>query len=146
MAMNTENMGITYAEIELISGDDVVLHRRGYIQKDQIRTVTVRALVDSGSSMLAITEAVKNQLNLLKIDEKQAELADGSIVRLEIVGPVEIRFENRITTVRAMVVPNSNIVLLGAIPMQDMDVLIDPKREQLIVNPESPDIARMLLK
>ncbi|MDB9514928.1 clan AA aspartic protease [Kamptonema animale CS-326] len=144
--MNTENMGITYAEIELISGDDVVLHRRGYIQKDQIRTVTVRALVDSGSSMLAITEAVKNQLNLLKIDEKQAELADGSIVRLEIVGPVEIRFENRITTVRAMVVPNSNIVLLGAIPMQDMDVLIDPKREQLIVNPESPDIARMLLK
>ena len=144
--MKAENMGITYAEIELISGDDVVLHRRGYIQKDQIRTVTVRALVDSGSSMLAITEAVKNQLNLLKIDEKQAELADGSIVRLEIVGPVEIRFENRITTVRAMVVPNSNVVLLGAIPMQDMDVLIDPKREQLIVNPESPDIARMLLK
>lgn len=144
--MKTENMGITYAEIELISGDDVVLHRRGYIQEDQIRTITVRALVDSGSSMLAITEAVKTQLNLLKIDEKQAELADGSIVRLEIVGPVEIRFENRITTVRAMVVPNSNVVLLGAIPMQDMDVLIDPKREQLIVNPESPDIARMLLK
>jgi len=139
-------MGITYAEIELISGDDVVLHRRGYIQEDQIKSVKVRALVDSGSSMLAITEAVKNQLNLGKLDEKQAELADGSIVRLEIVGPVEIRFENRITTVRAMVVPNSNVVLLGAIPMQDMDVLIDPKREQLIVNPESPDIARMLLK
>ena len=139
-------MGITYAEIELISGDDVVLHRRGYIQEDQIKSVKVRALVDSGSSMLAITEAVKNQLNLLKLDERQAELADGSIVRLEIVGPVEIRFENRITTVRAMVVPNSNVVLLGAIPMQDMDVLIDPKREQLIVNPESPDIARMLLK
>jgi len=139
-------MGITYAEIELISGDDVVLHRRGYIQEDQIKSVKVRALVDSGSSMLAITEAVKNQLNLGKLDEKQAELADGSIVRLEIVGPVEIRFENRITTVRAMVVPNSNVVLLGAIPMQDMDVLIDPKLEQLIVNPESPDIARMLLK
>jgi clan AA aspartic protease len=146
MQMKAKNMGITYAEVELISGDDVVLHRRGYIQEDQIKSVKVRALVDSGSSMLAITETVKNQLNLLKIDEKQAELADGSIVRLEIVGPVEIRFENRITTVRAMVVPNSNVVLLGAIPMQDMDVLIDPKREQLIVNPESPDIARMLLK
>ena len=139
-------MGITYAEIELIRSDDRALFREGYIQEDQIKSVKVRALVDSGSSMLAITEAVKNQLNLGKLDEKQAELADGSIVRLEIVGPVEIRFENRITTVRAMVVPNSNVVLLGAIPMQDMDVLIDPKREQLIVNPESPDIARMLLK
>jgi clan AA aspartic protease len=146
MQMKTKNMGITYAEIELIRSDDRALFREGYIQEDQIRTVKVRALVDSGSSMLAITEAVKNQLNLGKLDEKQAELADGSIVRLEIVGPVEIRFENRITTVRAMVVPNSNVVLLGAIPMQDMDVLIDPKREQLIVNPESPDIARMLLK
>ncbi|MDF0553821.1 clan AA aspartic protease [Kamptonema sp. UHCC 0994] len=144
--MKTENMGITYAEIELIRSDDRALFREGYIQEDQIKSVKVRALVDSGSSMLAITEAVKNQLNLGKLDEKQAELADGSIVRLEIVGPVEIRFENRITTVRAMVVPNSNVVLLGAIPMQDMDVLIDPKREQLIVNPESPDIARMLLK
>jgi clan AA aspartic protease len=144
--MKTKNMGITYAEIELIRSDDRALFREGYIQEDQIKSVKVRALVDSGSSMLAITEAVKTQLNLGKLDEKQAELADGSIVRLEIVGPVEIRFENRVTTVRAMVVPNSNIVLLGAIPMQDMDVLIDPKREQLIVNPESPDIARMLLK
>ena len=103
-------------------------------------------MVDSGASMLAITKVIKNQLNLLKIDEKQAELADRSILRLEIVGPVEIRFENWMTTVRAMVVPNSNVVLLGAIPMQDMDELIEPKREQLIVNPESPDIARMLLK
>jgi clan AA aspartic protease len=144
--MKTEEMGITYAEIELIRSDDRALFREGYIEENQIRFLKVRALVDSGSSMLAITEAVKNQLNLLKIDEKQAELADGSIVRLEIVGPVEIKFENRMTTVRAMVVPHSNVVLLGAIPMQDMDVLIDPKREQLMVNPESPDIARMLLK
>jgi len=37
-------------------------------------------------------------------------------------------------------------VLLGAIPMQSMDVMIDPKREQLIVNPDSPDRAYMLLK
>ena len=144
--MKTENMGITYAEIELIRSDDRALFREGYIREDQIKSVKVRAMVDSGSSMLAIPESIKNQLNLLKLDEKQAELADGSILRLEIVGPIEIRFENRIATVSAMVVPNSNVVLLGAIPMQDMDVLIDPKRERLIVNPESPDIARMLLK
>ena len=45
-----------------------------------------------------------------------------------------------------MVLPDDGEVLLGAIPMQGMDVLMDPKRERLIVNPESPDVALMLLK
>ncbi|MBW4538264.1 MAG: hypothetical protein KME43_03860 [Myxacorys chilensis ATA2-1-KO14] len=43
------------------------------------------------------------------------------------------------------VTPESKQVLLGAIPIEGMDVLIDPKRERLIVNPESPDIAKMML-
>jgi len=139
-------MGITYAEIELISGDDVALHRRGYIPEDQIKSMKVKALVDSGASLLIITEYIKNQLNLLKIDEQQAELADGSVMDVEVVGPVEIRFENRKAIVSAMVLPNSKVVLLGAIPMQSMDVLIDLKQENLIVNPKSPDTARMFLK
>jgi clan AA aspartic protease len=139
-------MGITYAEIELISSDDVALHRRGYIPEDQIKSIKVKALVDSGASLLMITESIKNQLNLLKIDEQQAELADGSVINVEVVGPVEIRFENRKAIVSAMVLPGEVEVLLGAIPMQAMDVLIDIKQERLIVNPKSPDIARMFLK
>jgi len=139
-------MGITYAEIELISSDDVALHRRGYIPEDQIKSIKVKALVDSGASLLMITESIKNQLNLLKIDEQQAELADGSVIDVEVVGPVEIRFENRKAIVSAMVLPGEVEVLLGAIPMQAMDVLIDIKQERLIVNPKSPDIARMFLK
>jgi len=139
-------MGITYAEIELISSDDVALHRRGYIPEDQIKSMKVKALVDSGASLLMITESIKNQLNLLKIDEQQAELADGSVINVEVVGPVEIRFENRKAIVSAMVLPGEVEVLLGAIPMQAMDVLIDIKQERLIVNPKSPDIARMFLK
>ncbi len=139
-------MGITYAEIELISSDDIALHRRGYIPEDQIKSIKVKALVDSGASLLMITESIKNQLNLLKIDEQQAELADGSVINVEVVGPVEIRFENRKAIVSAMVLPGEVEVLLGAIPMQAMDVLIDIKQERLIVNPKSPDIARMFLK
>ena len=64
----------------------------------------------------------------------------------DIVGPVELRFKNRQTTVRAMVLPGDAEVLLGAIPMEDMDVLIHPLRQELIVNPEHPYFAVTKLK
>lgn len=73
-------------------------------------------------------------------------MADGSIIQAEVVGPVEVRFANRRTVVNALVVTAETDVLLGAIPMQGMDVWVDPKRERLVVNPDSPDTARMLLK
>lgn len=76
--------------------------------------------------MLAINESIKLQLDLPKLEEQIAELADGSKLKLEIVGPVEVRFENRSTTCRAMVLSGDTEVLLGAIPVEDMDVLIDP--------------------
>jgi clan AA aspartic protease len=144
--MKSAIMGITYAEIELTRGDDMALFREGYIPEGRVRRVTVRALVDSGASMLSIPESLREQLNLRKVDEQQAELADGSVAQFDVVGPIEVRFENRKTIEYAIVVPNSPDVLLGAHPMQDLDVLIDPKREVLIVNPKSPDIARKFLK
>jgi clan AA aspartic protease len=139
-------MGLVYADIELIRGADLVLFREGYLEEDQIRRMKVSALVDSGAYMLAINQQIKTQLNLQKVGEQAAELADGIQTRLEIVGPVDVKFENRSTTCRAMVLPGDAEVLLGSIPMEDMDVLIDPKQQRLIVNPESPYIAKKSLK
>jgi hypothetical protein len=82
--VKTASMGITYADIELICSDDVALHRRGYISEDQIKSLKVRALVDSEASLLVIPESIKNQLNLLKVDEQEAELADGNVITLEV--------------------------------------------------------------
>lgn len=143
--MDTASMGLVYADIELVSGDDLVLSRRGYLAEDQIKRLYTRSLVDTGATMLAIPEFVKNQLDLRPVREIEAELADGSSSTFEVVGPVEVRFENRSTIVEALVVPDSTRVLLGAIPMEGMDVLVDPKRERLIVNPESPEVAKVLL-
>jgi clan AA aspartic protease len=143
--MGSERMGLVYANIELIRGDDLALVREGYILEDQIRRVTVSAMVDSGATMLTIPAFICDQLQLRTSRTLEAELADGSSIPLEVVGPIEVRFQNRRTSVEALVVPSRTTVLLGAIPMEGMDVLIDPKRERLIVNPESPDVARMLL-
>jgi clan AA aspartic protease len=135
-------MGHTYADIELISVDDLVLHRHGFLMEDRIKRMRVTALVDSGAYLLVINDNIKQQLDLPFIEEQTMRLADDSERRVEIVGPVEVRFENRSTTVRAAVFPGNAEPLLGVIPMEDMDVLIDSKQQRFIVNPETPYIAR----
>ena len=140
-----DEMGLVFADIELLRGDDLAFVRGGYMTDDKIHRCTVRAMVDSGATMLSIPAYVRDHLQLEKISEIEAELADGSAQTYEIVGPIEVRFANRRTIVEALVLPNSTKTLLGAIPMEGMDVLIDPKRERLIVNPDSPKVARMLL-
>ena len=139
-------MGLIYAEIELISSDDIALFRKGYIKEGEIKKVTVKALVDNGALMLCINENIKNQLNLSKLDEMNAELANGRIEKVDIVGPVDVRFKNRSTTCRAAVFPGDTEVLLGSIPMEDMDVILIPKEKTIDVNPESPYIAKKKMK
>ena len=73
-----------------------------------------------------------------------AQLADGSSQQVDVVAPVTGAFENRETTTTAMVIWNE--VLLGAIPMQDMDVLIDPRNERLILPPDRPNFALSKVK
>ena len=139
-------MGLIHAEIELISSDDKALARKGYLTDDQIKSIKVNALVDTGAYMLSINEEIKMQLDLVVVDEQEAELADGTLRKVEIVGPVEVRFENRRTSVDAVVLPYNTEVLLGAIPMEDMDVLIDPRQQRLVVNPAHPYLVKKSLK
>lgn len=139
-------MGLVYAEIDIISVDDIVLHRRGIIDESEIKKVTVTALVDSGAYMLSINDNIKDQLDLPVIEKQFVTLADESSIEVEIVGPVDVRFENRSTTVRAVVLPGDAEVLLGAIPMEDMDVLVDPRQGKLVVNPKHPYVANKYLK
>ncbi|MEP7339584.1 MAG: aspartyl protease family protein [Acidobacteriota bacterium] len=139
-------MGLVYAEIQLTNGDDLALVRKGLLAKENAKQIKTTALVDSGAYMLTINEEVRSQLDLPVIDQEWAELADGSLMQVDVARPVEIRFENRRVNADAMVLPDAAEVLLGAIPMEGMDVLIDPKRQKLIVNPESPDRAKLSLK
>ena len=139
-------MGLVYAQIRLTNADDIALSKRNYITKDEIRYINVNAMVYSGAYMLAIDESIKIQLGLDVIDEKTAQLADGSLVTLDVVGPIQVIFENRKAMCNAMVLSGETEVLLGAIPMEEMDVLIHPKEQKLIVNPAHPYQAQLSLK
>lgn len=139
-------MGIIYADIELISGDDLALARRHIIGEDEIKRMTVSMLVDTGSVYMCINQSVQEQLQLNIVEKRKGQLADGSIVEYDVAGPIEVRFRNRRCVVDAMVLPGDSEMLLGSIPLEDMDVVIHPYRRELIVNPEHPYFAQMKLK
>jgi clan AA aspartic protease len=110
----------------------------------ELAPVDVVALADSGPVHLCIPEHVQIQLKLEAIDNKEVTLADGSKKLVPYVGPIELRFKNRVGFAGALVMGDQ--VLLGAIPMEDMDLVIVPKTRTLDVNPDSPNIASSIVK
>lgn len=139
-------MGLVYADIELLNAVDVFQNRSGKMANELVKRVQIRAMVDTGAYYLAINENIKNQLGLIVIENTYGTLADGTQIELDIVGPVEVRFKNRRTTVDAMVLPGNSEVLLGTIPMEGMDVIINPLKQTMEVNPEHPYVPNFSLK
>jgi clan AA aspartic protease len=106
----------------------------------------VRAMVDSGARTLTITEEIAKQLGLSTLEQIEVVLADGSYRKCDYVGPVSIRFANRFSCCPALVLPGADEILLGVIPLGEMDVIIDPLSEQLVVHPDRPHRAQMKVK
>lgn len=115
-------MGLIYAEIELINGGDLEMARRHIIGEDEIRRMPINILVDTGAYYLCINETIQEQLGLSFIEKRKGQLADGSVIEYDVVGPVEIKFKNRRCNVDAMALKGDNEPLLGAIPLEDMPV------------------------
>ena len=113
-------------------------------RRPKMKSVETSALVDSGALHLCIPPHLQIQLKLDKIDEKEVELADGTKKMVPYVGPLEIRFKNRIGFVGALVMGDQP--LLGAIPMEDMDLVVIPSKRILDVNPESPNVPCTIAK
>lgn len=139
-------MGFVYADIELINGEDLMMARNHIIGEDEVRRFPLNILVDSEAHQLVLNENIQEQLKLPVLGKKKAQMADGRIIECDVVGPVELRFKNRETTCRAIILPGDVDPLLGVIPMEDMDVLIHPLRNELIVNPEHPYYAQVKVK
>lgn len=110
----------------------------------ELRAVEVDALADTGAVHLCIPEHVAVQLRLEPSDQKEVTIADGSRRVVPYVGPIEIRFKNRVGYGGALVMGDQ--VLLGAIAMEDMDLVVSPKDRRIDVNPSSPNIACSTVK
>ena len=126
-------MGLVNAKIILINP-----------RKPDLESVEIDALADTGAVHLCIPEHIQIQLQLEEINKKDVTLADGSEKLVPYVGPIELRFKNRIGFSGALVMGDQ--VLLGAIPMEDMDLIVIPKTRTIEVNPSSPNIATSIAK
>ncbi|MFH0774640.1 MAG: clan AA aspartic protease [bacterium] len=126
-------MGLIYATIILRNP-----------KEDTFKEMTLNALVDSGSLHLCIPERVAIQLDLKELYKREVTTADGKEHLCPYVGPVEVKFENRGCFTGAIVLGDE--ILLGAVPMEDMDVLISPAQRALVVNPKSPNIPSSIAK
>ena len=126
-------MGLISAEIELSNPRD-----------RNINPITVKSLADNGSLHLCVPEHVAIQLELEELYKREVTTADGKKHLVPYMGPILLKFLNRGCFTGALVFGDE--VLLGAVPMEDMDILISSAKQALIVNPESPNIAMSVAK
>ena len=107
-------------------------------RRDDLAPIAARALADTGAMHMCIPPHVALRLQLDELEKREVTLADGSKRLVSYVGPVVVRFANRHCFTGAMVLGDE--VLLGAIPMQDIDLVARPARRDVVVNPENPNI------
>ena len=124
-------MGLVHAEITLKNAGDVTDVQRGFIKEPEIRETVVQAIVDTGAMTLVINEQLRQQLGLGIVGSKVATLANNVKETVKIAEPVDVHWKNRSMTCRPWVV-GSGRVLLGAIPLENMDLIVDPSAQELV--------------
>jgi len=120
-------MGLIYTSISLRNP-----------RERELKPLQVEALVDTGSMLLCIPEHVALQLKLETAEEREVTVAGGPRQLCPYVGPIEVRFDGRTCYAGALVLGDR--VLLGAVPMEDMDLVINPLTRTVEPNPKSPNI------
>jgi len=103
----------------------------GYIKEDQIRIMEVEAMPDTGAWTLIINDETRRQLGLKTDDTVTSSMADGATAEYDLTEPVEIRWKNRRTKQQALVIPGAPDILLGALPLEGMDLCVDPVNQRL---------------
>lgn len=128
-----DEMGITYAEIIV----------ENLFQK---RRMNIRALVDSGSVFFTVPEHIAVQLGFDtdEVGTREVVLADGTRKAAPMIGPLHVYFADRYCDLSALVLGDEP--LMGAVPMEMMDLVLNPASQTLSVNPASPFVPVALAK
>ncbi|MDR0598813.1 MAG: hypothetical protein LBG84_01845 [Treponema sp.] len=121
-----------HTEITLKNGYDVGKASEGGINENEVRQVTVDAVVDTGAWTLIINEETRAKLGFSARGTDWVNLADGGKTDCAIVGPVEVWWKNRWNLQNALMLPNSKEILLGAIPMEAMDITVDTRAGKVV--------------
>jgi clan AA aspartic protease len=125
-------MGQVFADITLKNAGDVVNVARGYIKAPEVRETAVRSLVDTGAGTLVINDWVQAKLGLTVKGLRRVTLGNNTKEICKVTEPVEVHWKDRQTACPALVIPGDGVVLLGAIPLEDMDLVVNPATQELV--------------
>ena len=130
-------MGIVMNTIRLTNNTDLTNSRQGLVSADEVRSVEMDALVDTGASELAIPEEVVQELGLPIEGERPATLADGRQVVLERATGVRVELVGRDMTCDVLVLPAGATPLIGHHVLQSLDLIVDPSGQRVL--PRDPN-------
>jgi predicted aspartyl protease len=134
--METDTMGIVLVNALIENYDDVKEAEKGRIPPEQVRRIDVSdARVDTGATYVSMPLRLINQLGLQRIKTVQARTTAGS-VSFGIFEPVKLTIQGRDCEVRVAEVADNCPVLIGYIPLENLDLVVDTKNQRLIGNPD----------
>ena len=125
-------MGHVNTQITLKNIMDIYKAKEGIIQEPEIRQATVDVMVDTGSTMLVINEQLFERLGLGISGEREISLANETTEKCKLTDAVEINWEDRSITMPALVVKNASEFLLGVLPLEGMDLMVDTVNQRLV--------------
>jgi clan AA aspartic protease len=124
-------MGNVFAEITVKNAFDIECVHAGQIAENDVRAVTLTAIVDTGATTLVINEDIFNKLGLSVVETRNINIAGGARVECKVTSPVSIHWKDRQAMVSAVMLPQGK-PLLGVIPLEFMDLIVDPIRQELV--------------
>jgi clan AA aspartic protease len=125
-------MGEVRTEITLVNIEDTVKARNGLIPETEIGRLTVSSVVDTGAWTLVINEETREKLGIRITGTDPGTLADGAKGSYPVAGPLEVIWKDRRTICEALVLPNAEEILLGAIPLEALDLMVHPRTEEVV--------------
>jgi len=135
-------MSVVKTEITLKNVNDKLRAKDGLIKEKEIRQLIVNAVVDTGAWTLVINEKTRKKLGVDVVGTDSGTLADGVRTVYNVAGPLEIIWKDRRFVCDALVLPDAKSVLLGAIPLEALDLTVNPRRE--LVGAHGDEILHMI--
>jgi len=126
-------------KIRLTNDHDFVAAAAGSLDPARVRTIEIEALVDTGATMLMLPADAVERLGLPVRGHRKVRYADHRVEEVPWVGQVKVEIRGREALCSALVGPAGSTALIGQIPLEEMDFVVDPKSRELRPNPASPD-------
>ncbi len=119
-------------ELEVANYGDLTLTQRGLMPPDQVRREKIQGLVDTGATQLVLPEAVVKRLGLPLGNTVNVRYADGRKARRRRVNGVSVQLLGREGVFTAICEPKRETALVGAIVLEDLDLLVDGVSQQVV--------------